>query len=102
MDYKINLLIIFILLSFAWLFFNSELSDPEIHQHPDYHFDYCQLVETVIQTHQPVFYKVELCINSAFYVENERITSITDCKNSPINFPATALPLILTIKQLLI
>lgn len=99
---KNHLLAVFILLALAWLFFHSELSEPEIHNHIDHHFDYCQLVETVIRTHQPVYCKVTLYSNSTFFIEKERMTSLIADTPSLTNFPETALPLFLTSKQMLI
>jgi len=99
--YKNSFFAIFILLALAWLFFHSELSEPEIHNHTDHHFDYCQLVSTAIQSHQPIYYKVELCFIPNFYFDKEQITSITNDNHSVSNFPAS-LPLILITKQLLI
>ncbi|MBN2089483.1 hypothetical protein JW964_07710 [candidate division KSB1 bacterium] len=100
--YKNSLFAIFILLALAWLFFHSELSDPEIHEQANPHFDYCHLVATAIQSHQPVFHKVVSFPVPSFYFEKQFITSTIDESHSITKFPSISLPLILIIKQLLI
>jgi hypothetical protein len=97
-----NFFSILILLALAWLFFHSELNEPEIHAQTYHHFDYCQLVTTAIQSHQPVFQKVELCFDRLPYFETELINSITDQNHFITNLPLKFLPLILITKQLLI